>query len=60
MDVCLAIVDELQDGLQLLGVGLPHHDDGIRCRIAQEHLLEVGAGNRLENREALDRLRVIR
>ena len=47
VDVGLSVVDELQDGLQLIGVGLPQHDDRVGCRVAHEHLLEVGAGDRL-------------
>ena len=46
-DLSFAVVNELQDGLQLLGVGVTQHDHGVWGGVVNKHLLEVGAGDRL-------------
>jgi hypothetical protein len=47
LNMSLAVVDELQDGLHLVRVHLPEHQDRVRVRVVDQHLLEVRAGNRL-------------
>ena len=46
-DLGVSVVDEVEDGLQLVGEGLTKHDHRMRARVVNEQFLEIRTGNGL-------------